>query len=435
MSSFYLDNKTFNLVLSGDEKTADIIQSNVAALTPEQIDHAKETGYYNVTESTINWGHISDTDLKGKDWMSITGAIAGDFEKVLNDSASKSIFRQALGTKAPNEGTNQDNNFLATSKAEENTQSSANSTSKPRYFFAYYPIAEVGGYDYLQVVCKEYKSDTSLTSITAGGGVSNDYSVTQLSRATSRYRTGSTTKGIVQLPMTGGLSESNSVQWGESSINALQVAGARAAGNTIRTVAGGEPVKGIQDLLQGIKAGAKDVVGGISNDTLVSYFAGQAIGVGGDLITRGSGVALNNNLELLFKGPQLRSFGYSYNFTPRGEKEADMVKNIIWFFKKQMRPKLQPSGIFLKTPNVWKLKYMYKDNGVDTEHPFLNKIKMCALTGVDVDYGGGQYMTYEDGSMTQYNMRLTFSELDPIYYDDYGINPGTYNDDAWEVSL
>ena len=55
------------------------------------------------------------------------------------------------------------------------------------------------------------------------------------------------------------------------------------------------------------------------------------------------------------------------------------------------------------------------------------------MTGVDVDYGGGQYMTYDNGSMTQYQLRLTFSELDPIYYDDYGDTPGSYNDEAWEV--
>ena len=98
-----------------------------------------------------------------------------------------------------------------------------------------------------------------------------------------------------------------------------------------------------------------------------------------------------------------------------------------------MRPKLSSNQAFLKSPNVWKLKYMYKENGADTEHPFLNKIKQCALTGVDVDYGGGQYMTYDNGSMTQYQLRLTFSELDPIYYDDYGDTPGSYNDEAWEV--
>lgn len=447
-ASFYLENKTFKVIVDAAAKNADVLQTNISAFTPEQLDFAKSKNYFNETENTINWGHIADTSLKGKDWMEITGAIPSEFSDVLNNSASKSIFRQALGTDAPNEGNSTDEQSLSTSQPEDTTTSTPNSSSNPRYFFAYYPLAEVGGYDYLQVVCKEFRADTSLTSLTqqqepvkdAAGDTAQKRAertyggVSQLQRATGRYGSGSITKGIVQLPMTGGLSETNSVTWGESQLNALQIAGARAAGNTIRTAAEGDGGAAISGLLDAVKGGIKDI-GGIDRDTLVSYFAGQAIGVGGDLVTRGSGVTLNNNLELLFKGPSLRTFGYTYNFTPRGEAEAKMVKDIIWFFKKQMRPKLSSNQAFLKSPNVWKLKYMYKENGADTEHPFLNKIKMCALTACNVTYGGGQYMTYDDGSMTQYQMQLNFSELDPIYFDDYGTIPGTYNDDAWEVSL
>ena len=441
MSSFLLDNKSFTVDLAADGTAADLIQTNTVPFTAEQLDFAKSKNYYNQTENTISWSHINDVNLKGQNYMDNLGAIDGDFSKVINDSTSKSILRQSLGTKAPNEGTNQDDNFLATSKVEEDGVSNPNSSSsRGKYFFAYYPLAESGLYDYLQVVCQEYKEDETLTKLGAYNAdltnklkntkkeKINKFNVTQVKRATSRSA-GAKIMGIIQLPMTGGLSESNSVEWGGSDLNALQIAGAKIAGQTIRS-AGDLDISGIQDLLKGIGEGGKQVADGITNDQLVSYFAGQAVGVGQDLLSRSSGVALNNNLELLFKGPQLRSFAYAYNFTPRSAEEATMVKNIVWFFKKQMRPKLQKQGIFLKTPNVWKLKYTF--NG-GQEHPFLNKIKQCALTGVDVDYGGGQYMTYDNGSMTQYQLRLTFSELDPIYYDDYGDTPGSYNDEAWEV--
>ena len=441
MSSFLLDNKSFTVDLAADGNTADLIQTNTVPFTAEQLDNAKSKNYYNQTENTISWSHINDANLKGQNYMSNLGAIDGDFSKIINDSTSKSILHQALGTKSSNEGTSQDNNFLATSQVEEDGVSNPNSSSsRGKYFFAYYPLAESGLYDYLQVVCQEYKEDETLTKLGAYNAdltnklkntkkeKINKFNVTQVKRATSRSA-GAKIMGIIQLPMTGGLSESNNVEWGGSDLNALQIAGAKIAGQTIRS-AGNLDVSGLQDLIKGIGEGGKQLVDGITNDQLVSYFAGQAVGVGGNLLNRSSGVALNNNLELLFKAPQLRSFAYAYNFTPRSAEEATMVKNIIWFFKKQMRPKLQKQGIFLKTPNVWKLKYTF--NG-GQEHPFLNKIKQCALTGVDVDYGGGQYMTYDNGSMTQYQLRLTFSELDPIYYDDYGDTPGSYNDEAWEV--
>ena len=54
-------------------------------------------------------------------------------------------------------------------------------------------------------------------------------------------------------------------------------------------------------------------------------------------------------------------------------------------------------------------------------HPYLNKIKPCALTDFSVNYTpSGSYMTYrQGGSMTAYQISMTFSELEPIYQNDY----------------
>ena len=74
-ASFYLENKTFKVIVDAAAKNADVLQTNISAFTPEQLDFAKSKNYFNETENTINWGHIADTSLKGKDWMEITGAI------------------------------------------------------------------------------------------------------------------------------------------------------------------------------------------------------------------------------------------------------------------------------------------------------------------------------------------------------------------------
>ena len=64
------------------------------------------------------------------------------------------------------------------------------------------------------------------------------------------------------------------------------------------------------------------------------------------------------------------------------------VKRIIRQFKMAMSPKAgtlnggSASGIFLKSPDVFSLRYLH--NGQD--HPFLNSFKMCALTGMNVNY-------------------------------------------------
>ena len=88
-----------------------------------------------------------------------------------------------------------------------------------------------------------------------------------------------------------------------------------------------------------------------------------------------------------------------------------------------MAPKRSTSRIFLKSPNVFKLKYTFRDG---SNHPFLNNIKMCALGGFTVNYTpDGSYSTYNDrfgegdGSMASYDVGLTFKEMTPIYNDDY----------------
>ena len=98
-----------------------------------------------------------------------------------------------------------------------------------------------------------------------------------------------------------------------------------------------------------------------------------------------------------------------------------MTMGIIKVFKKAMAPKRRAAQIFLNVPSVFKIKYLMRGK---VEHPFLNKIKPCAMTSFNIDYTPeGSYMTYGDGSMTSYQVGLSFKELTPIYNDDF------WNDD------
>ena len=54
------------------------------------------------------------------------------------------------------------------------------------------------------------------------------------------------------------------------------------------------------------------------------------------------------------------------------------------------------------------------------QHPFLNAFKPCAMTGCNVNYtGSGNYSTYYDGNPIHLNLSLNFSELTPIFREDY----------------
>ena len=286
------------------------------------------------------------------------------------------------------------------------------------FFIGRYPLnqQDSSNFDFLKITCYDYQSGLNLNNI---GG--NLFKIKDIDKRKKVRR------GVVSLPMQPGISESNSVDWGEEGLNPIQAAGAGLAGAAISQIS--DAITGKEgsgaDFFGAIGNTTREVLGGLDPEIIKSYFAGQAIGA--NILTRGTGLTINNNLEVLFNGPVLRTFNYTYKFTPREPKEADKIKQIIRFFKKQMAPKRSNSRIFLKTPNVWKLKYTYKDGD---PHPFLNNIKICALTGFNVDYTpDGSYSTYEDdggrgdGSMTSYQVGLSFKEITPIYNDDF------WNDD------
>ena len=217
-----------------------------------------------------------------------------------------------------------------------------------------------------------------------------------------------------------GLAEGSAVNWTNGEANALEVGGFKTARAGMTAVTDpGNPISNVLKKLMetGLSEGEAILKSsGLDNNDIASFFAAQAVG-NNSLFTRGTGKVLNPNLELLFNGPSLRSFAYNFRFTPREEREAREVRRIIKFFKKNMAPQRVASKLFLKTPNVFKLKYIFKGGG---QHPFLNKIKMCALQSFNVAYApDGSYMTYDDGSMTAYNVNMTFGELNPIYENDY----------------
>ena len=155
---------------------------------------------------------------------------------------------------------------------------------------------------------------------------------------------------------------------------------------------------------------------------VATKIAGMAAGAG-NLMTRTTGAVMNPNMELLFSGPNLRTFSFNFQLAPRDKKEAETVVKIIRFFKQGMSPIRSKSRLFLRSPHTFRLAYKHKSSRPDgetnnsaTDHPFLNKFKECALNSFGVNYTPqGQYSTYEDGVMTSYQMSMGFQELTPVY--------------------
>lgn len=280
-----------------------------------------------------------------------------------------------------------------------------------------YPLKRQGyGGDYIQFEIRTYEISGLASPIAQGFSNASDVTLVGMEKRKS------TPLAYIYLPIQSGISDSMSVDWGTGELSPITAAFANAAYNTINASAGGA-WEGASAALKGIQSGAAafSAAEGELRQMMINYFVEKAVGTPG-LLSRTMGGALNNNLELLFNGPMLRSFTFNFKLTPREPKEALEIKKIIRYFKKSMVPGLSNSKLFLLAPNVFKIKYVYTGKGNKTEeHPFLNKIKVAALRDFSVNYTpDGNYMTYgADGSMTQYDLSLSFGEIDPIYEPDY----------------
>tara|TARA_B100001113_G_scaffold126960_1_gene103622 strand:- start:283 stop:1314 length:1032 start_codon:yes stop_codon:yes gene_type:complete len=217
--------------------------------------------------------------------------------------------------------------------------------------------------------------------------------------------------GSILLPIPAQLVDSNSAAYGAGNMNFMQDAG--LTGGTQLVSGDGEAAGGTANKL------IEDLTSGTGGSLLKKGLIMNAINsVGGNLtleqvMQRSSGQIINPNMELLFSGPTLREFSYQFKFTPRFQKEAETIRTIIKAFKRNMAPKGGGTN-FLKTPNIFEIQYVGKASD------YLNRIKLCALKNVTMNYtADGTFTTYNDGSPISMNMTLQFGELTPIFNEDY----------------
>ena len=269
-----------------------------------------------------------------------------------------------------------------------------------------YPLDEPSGpfkYDYISITAHDYKPSKLDFNYDADKNLGPAYE-------------------RVIFPMQPQLSETNAVNWSDDQLNPVQMALGKAAIGAIKGI-GTLNLQTIGDQFTDLAKTVGDVFD--SPDTkafAAAYFAGQAVGA--NLVGRSTGMVINPNLELLFNGPNLRTFNFNFRLTPRFKEESEIIREIIFAFKRNMAVQRSKANLFLRSPRLFQLKYVYEEGN---QHPYLNKFKPCAMTNFQVNYTpDGSYATYEGtGSLTAYDLTMSFSEVMPIYVEDneYTENP------------
>lgn len=214
--------------------------------------------------------------------------------------------------------------------------------------------------------------------------------------------------GKVILPIQSGIMDGNAVVWGEDKMNAMDLFQINVMKSGI--------TKGFGQAAETAGAGGKEVAADAATEkgafgALITQAVTQKNALG-----RAEGQIVNDNNELLFQGPTLRSFSFTFKLSAREASEAKTIANIIRFFKQGMAPKRTQNSYFLKSPNTFLIDY--KHAGVD--HPGINKIKECALMNCSVNYTpDGYYAAHADGYLVSYDLTMQFQELEPVFNDEY----------------
>ena len=289
-----------------------------------------------------------------------------------------------------------------------------------------YPESLNTAQDYMMISTYNYQ----VADVFGGSdGISNIGSGLIFGGANLSKRTLKNVLGSISLPMPSTISEANQTGWGEDSLNNLAAGLMSGAVGMVGSIGGGDLIGGIGDVVQTAKnvfnsAGAKAQ---IKQQLTLNAAASVIKKIGVNINTEGyrarvTGTVINPNLELLFNGPKLRAFQFSYKLAPRSASEAKQIRGIIKFFKKAMAPKRATTGgsgdeFFLGAPNVFRVKFMSGGR----ESKTLPTLKTCALVNFNVNYtADGFYAAYVDGQPVSVQIDLAFAELTPIYNDNYG---------------
>lgn len=372
------------------------------------ITYTNANGAVSVTNQSnfdaIKTNYTAIDNLNKQQSLGIINQVSTPEEKANIGKTNATDYKSKLTNTDPNAAANgetAEGAFDASQMKDINVTIADNPGTRSSYGNLMYPVTmDIGNQDYMKFTMLKYEAKPLQANKIAEG---TGFGARNSNRASM---------GTVILPIQSTVTDTNTADWSGSTISPMQAMGASASANMIQNGLG-----------EGAQAAGKDLmslVGSQKGDiqkAIAVTMAGEAVGAQ-NLLARTSGAILNPNMELLFNGPQLRQFSFTFRMTPRSKDEAEAVKQIIRFFKQGMSVKRGASQLFLKAPNTFKVQYINKGK----DHPYIGKVKECALLNCTVNYvPDGTYMTYaEVPSMTAYEMTLAMTELEPVYDDEYG---------------
>ena len=232
-------------------------------------------------------------------------------------------------------------------------------------------------------------------------------------------------EGEVILPIPTAVRDRSSASWSMGKMSPIMAAAVGAAAPLIDALAGGDGGEALKKYFEQVKT-SPEILGTEGSDyrrvltaSLTSSVLG-AVGLTGlepsDILARTTGKVSNPNMELLFRGPNMREFEFAYKFVCRSAEDAKRIRQIIKFMKLQCLPTVGKNTTLINSPNVFFIRYM---NG-DTRIKSLPQPKICALVNFGIDHtpDGMGWAAYEDSHPVSTSLVMQFAELTPLFRNE-----------------
>ena len=128
------------------------------------------------------------------------------------------------------------------------------------------------------------------------------------------------------------------------------------------------------------------------------------------------GAAPNPFPGAFYVGPEMRSFGFNWQFIPENHDEMMTVKSMIREIRaKTLSTPTDKNAMFLKYPHICKIK-LHPEAFFKEMFP----IKVCVLSGININYAPYGLSFHPDKNPTAITLALQFAEIEPLFSEDFG---------------
>lgn len=215
-------------------------------------------------------------------------------------------------------------------------------------------------------------------------------------------------EGYVALPIPGNPSASYEQGWDTEEAGITMSTVITGSQDVVDAYNAAEEGKKIGAAMSSIGDTAKDAYKTVTGMGIASILgkaaSSRALGQSG-------GQAVFDQSFAVYGGPAYRTFSFQYSLMPLSKNDVVEIKRIVDFFKINSAPVSQGPGTIARIyglPKAFQIKYYNRGK----ENSYMNKIGKCALTSINVTYGGDRFTTFDgDDAPVQVNLSLGFKEL------------------------